>query len=223
MAKGAVGAVVAASETTWSSTILSPGLKLGHVGSLRGRTVGHVGPGLVLVRPGARASGSPHLPGWVPGVRPHQVVGPPATGVRSVEYGLLGLADTLARATKGVQPAGGASHPSWGVPRSSRTSAGQGAVRRAVPGGHKRDGVRVGLLTPKAAGDSSSWTPGQARPCGARQHLSFRVIPAAHNCPAASSKATAMQASPRLIVFSIMTGFLELSAPEKWECADSNS
>ena len=53
-----------------SESILSPGLKLVQVGSLRGRTVGRVGPGLVLVRPGARASGSPHQPGWVPGVRP---------------------------------------------------------------------------------------------------------------------------------------------------------
>ncbi len=52
------------------SSILSPGLKLVQVGSLRGRTVGRGGPGHVLVRPGARASGSPHQPGWVPGVRP---------------------------------------------------------------------------------------------------------------------------------------------------------
>ena len=54
-------------------------------------------------------------------------------------------------------PRGGAFHPSWGVPGGSRPSASRGAVRRAVPGppgGHERDGVRVGLLTPKAAGDS---------------------------------------------------------------------
>ncbi len=57
-------------------------------------------------------------------------------------------------------PRGGAFHPSLGVPRGSRPSASRGAVRRAVPGGHERDGVRVGLLMPKAAGDSSSWTPG---------------------------------------------------------------
>ncbi len=85
-------------------------------------------------------------------------------------------------------------------PRSSRPSAVRGAVRRAVPGGQERDGVRVGLLAPKAAGDSSSWTPELCAAVWPAATSGFRVIPAAHNSPAASSKATAMQAPPRLIV-----------------------
>jgi hypothetical protein len=141
------------------SSILSPRLKLIQVGSLRGRTVGRGGPEHVLVRPGARASGSPHQPGWVPGVRPPCVVGPPATGVRSVEYGLLGLAGTLARATGVSSPRvvpsirRGECRDDLGLPPAV------GPFAELVPGDHGRDGVRVGLLTPKTAGDSSSWTP----------------------------------------------------------------
>jgi len=140
------------------SSILSPGLKLVQVGSLRGRTVGRGGPGHVLVRPGARASGSPHQPGWVPGVRP-PCGGSARAGVRSVEYGLLGLAGTLARATGVSSPREvptirrGECRGVLGLPPAV------GPFAELVPGDHGRDGVRVGLLTPKTAGDSSSWMP----------------------------------------------------------------
>ena len=112
------------------SSILSPGLKLVQVGSLRGRTVGRGGPGHVLVRPGARASGSPHQPGWVPGVRPP--CGGSARG-RSAERRVWAAWPRrhLGPGDRCVQPAGGAFHPSWGVPRRSRPSTGRGAVRRA--------------------------------------------------------------------------------------------
>ncbi len=149
------------------NSTLSPGLKLGHVGLLRGRTAGRVGPGLVLVRPGARASGSPLLPGWVPGVLPPS--GGTARG-RSAERRVwvawprrhLGPDDGMCPARGEVPPIRrGECREVPGLPPA------EGAVRRAVPGGHERDGVRVGLLMPKAAGDSSSWTPGYARPCSA--------------------------------------------------------
>ena len=112
------------------SSILSPGLKLVQVGSLRGRTVGRGGPGHVLVRPGARASGSPHQPGWAPGVRPPR--GGSARGKSAERRGWAAWPRRhLGPGDKCVQPAGGAFHPSWGVPRRSRPSSGRGAVRRA--------------------------------------------------------------------------------------------
>ena len=112
------------------SSILSPGLKLVQVGSLRGRTVGRGGPGHVLVRPGARASGSPHQPGWAPGVRPPR--GGSARGRSAERRGWAAWPRRhLGPGDKRVQPAGGAFHPSWGVPRRSRPSSGRGAVRRA--------------------------------------------------------------------------------------------
>ena len=139
------------------SSILSPGLKLVQVGSLRGRTVGRGGPGTCLSDPAPGRQGHPISPAGLLACG-HHVVGPTAAGVRSVEDGLLGLAGTLARATSVSSPREvpsirrGECREVLGPPPAVGPSA------ELVPGGHRRDGVRVGLLTPKTAGDSSSWT-----------------------------------------------------------------
>ncbi len=62
-----------------------------------------------------------------------------------------------------------------------------------VPCSHVCDGVRVGLLVPKLV-DSSSLTTSLSASSRAASAARFRVlqVPAAHNNPAASSKATAV-------------------------------
>ena len=147
-------------------------------------------------RPGVWVTPSARLGSWQAAttwwVRPRQECGASSMG---------SLASPAPRPGRRVVSSlrGGASHLSWGAPGSSQPSAGHGAVRRAVPSGHEHDGVRVGLLSPKAAGDSSSWTPGLCAALWRAATSGFRVIPAAHNGPAASSKATAVQALQRLI------------------------
>jgi hypothetical protein len=89
-------------------------------------------------------------------------VGPSAgeQGCGASSQGQLGLTGTWSRAT-GSRPARSQVPPISREERQggSRSSAGLGAVRQSVPGGHELDGVRVGLLALKAAGDPSSWTP----------------------------------------------------------------
>ncbi len=186
------------------NSTLSPGLKLGHVVSLRWRTVGRVGPGLVLVLPGARASGSPLLPGWVPGVRP-PCGG--STGDRSAERRVwvawprrhLGPGDVLCLA-RGKLPSirRGECREVPGLPPAEGPSAELCPAATSVMVSESAFLCRKPLVTLQVGHREC------ARPCGALRHLGFRVVPAVHNGPAASSKATAVQAPQRLIAHVIL-------------------
>ncbi len=185
----------------WSPP-LSPGLQLGHVVSLHGRTVGRVGQGLVLVRvrPGALASGSPLLPGWVPGVRPAR--GGSAQR-RSAERRVwvawphrhLSPGDGWCPAREEVPPICRgecrevSSHPPAMGPSAEQCPAAT-CVMESVSA-FSRGRKPLGTLK---VGHRSC-----ARPCGARPQSGFQVIPAAHNGPAASSKATGSITRKRLI------------------------
>ncbi len=128
------------------------------------------GRGLCFSDPAPGRRG-PLLPGWVPGVR--SPCGGSASG-RSAERRVwvawprrhLGPGEGLCPA-RGEVPSirRGECREVPGLPPA------KGAVRRAVPSGHERDGVRVGFLMPKAAGDSSMDT-GIARGLVARGDIS---------------------------------------------------